>query len=452
MLTREMGENLSFPRTRLRQLRGVTSLPRSALADSLVAAEPLIARKLCRMPTSPTNAELDEFLTRAVAEVIVREEFAALLRSGERQLRVKMGFDPTRPNLHIGNAVGLRKLRQLARWGHEIVLIVGDWTTQIGDPTDKDETRPTMSHEQVLKNAETYLQQFHKIVPQEGSRIVFQSEWFGKFGLRDVIELGGRFTAQQMLAREEFRKRMEKKTPIPIKDLLYPLLQAYDSVAIEADVEMGGTDQLFNILAGRELQTQVGQRPQQVFIVPLLEGLDGEKMSKSKPKTGIWLTDPPSEVYGKVMSIDDAYMPHYFEWATDIPWSEVKRINAALARRELGPKEAKERLAWQITSELHSPAAADDAKAAFARQFQKGEMPEEMRDITLEADGQRELNIVDVLVRAAIQKSRTSARRVVEQGGVKVDGSKVNLEGTVATTGEHVVQVGKRNYTRVRFK
>ena len=232
------------------------------------------------MPVVPSKAELDEFLTRAVTEVIVREEFAALLRSGERQLRIKQGFDPTRPNLHIGHAVGLRKLRTLSKWGHEIVIIIGDWTTQIGDPTDKDETRPTMSHEQVLKNAETYLEQFHKFVPRENTRIVFQSEWFGKFGLRDVIELAGRFTTQQMLQREEFRKRMEKKTPIPIKDLLYPLLQAYDSVAIEADVEMGGTDQLFNILAGRELQTQVGQRAQQVFIVPLLEGNADKEVSR----------------------------------------------------------------------------------------------------------------------------------------------------------------------------
>src|SRR5438132_10537295 len=300
------------------------------------------------MPTKPSERELDEFLTRGMSEVIVREDLRKLLASGERRLRIKQGFDPTHPNLHIGHSVGLRKLRQLARWGHEIVLIVGDWTTQIGDPTDKDETRPTMSHEQVLKNAQTYVEQFHMVVPRENSRIVFQSEWFAKFGLRDVIDLAGKFTAQQMLQREEFRKRMEKKTPIPIKDLLYPLLQAYDSVAIEADVEMGGTDQPFNILAGRELQSQLGQPPQQVFTVPLLEGLDGEKMSKSKPKTGIWLTDAPNEVYGKVMSIEDALMPHYFEWATDLPWDEVKKINAALAQRQLPAKETKERLAWQI--------------------------------------------------------------------------------------------------------
>src|SRR4051812_14775073 len=403
------------------------------------------------MPVAPSKAELDEFLTRAVTEVIVREEFAALLRSGERQLRIKMGFDPTRPNLHIGNAVGLRKLRQLARWGHEIVLIVGDWTTQIGDPTDKDETRPTMSHDQVLKNAETYLDQFHKIVPRENSRIVFQSEWFSKFGLRDVIELGGRFTAQQMLQREEFRKRMEKKTPIPIKDLLYPLLQAYDSVAIESDVEMGGTDQLFNILAGRELQSQVGQPPQQVFIVPLLEGLDGEKMSKSKPKTGIWLTDEPNEIYGKVMSIDDALMPHYYEWATDLPWDEVKQIIAALGKKELGPKAAKEKLAWQITSELHSAAKADEAAAAFKRQFAEGGLPEDIQEITLEANGASEINIVELLIKA-LKKSRSESRRLVEQGGVSIQGSKQNIDSVAPTSGEYVVKYGKRNHALIRWQ
>ena len=403
------------------------------------------------MPIVPSKAELDEFLTRAVTEVIVREEFAELLRTGERQLRIKMGFDPTRPNLHIGNAVGLRKLRTLARWGHEIVLIVGDWTTQIGDPTDKDETRPTMSHEQVLKNAETYLAQFHKIVPKENSRIVFQSEWFAKFGLRDVIELGGRFTAQQMLQREEFRKRMEKKTPIPIKDLLYPLLQAYDSVAIKSDVEMGGTDQLFNILAGRELQVQLGQPAQQVFIVPLLEGLDGEKMSKSKPKTGIWLTDEPNEIYGKVMSIDDSLMPHYYEWATDMPWDEVKQIIAALAKKELGPKAAKEKLAWQITSELHSPAKADEAAAAFTRQFTEGQTPEDLEIVTIEANGAEELNIVEVLIKG-LKKSRSESRRLVEQGGVSVDGSRSNLDTTVSTAGEHDLKYGKRSHARIRWR
>jgi tyrosyl-tRNA synthetase len=289
------------------------------------------------------------------------------------------------------------------------------------------------------------------VVPRENSRIVFQSEWFGKFGLRDVIELAGRFTAQQMLQREEFRKRMEKKTPIPIKDLLYPLLQAYDSVAIEADVEMGGTDQLFNILAGRELQSQLGQPPQQVFTVPLLEGLDGEKMSKSKPKTGIWLTDEPNEIYGKVMSIDDTLMPHYYEWATDLEWDEVKKINAALASKELGPKAAKERLAWQITSELHSPAKAEQAAAAFKRQFTEGQIPDNVEEVTIEANGSKEMNVIVVLMKG-LKKSRSESRRLVEQGGVSVDGSKSNVETVVSTDSEHDLKYGKRSHARIRWR
>jgi tyrosyl-tRNA synthetase len=404
------------------------------------------------VPTRPSDAELDEFLTRGMAEVIVREDLAASLRAGDRQLRIKQGFDPTHPNLHLGHAVPLRKLRKLAQWGHEIVLIVGDWTTQIGDPTDKDESRPMVSHEKVLRNAETYLEQFHLIVPREGTRVVNQSEWFGKFGLRDVIELASRFTAQQMLAREEFRKRLEKKTPIPIKDLLYPLLQAYDSVAIESDVEVGGTDQLFNILAGRELQEQVGQRPQNLLINHLLEGLDGMQMSKSKPKTAIWLTDPPNEIYGKVMSIEDKLMPHYFEWATEMPRKEVNKILGAIGNKDLHPKEAKEKLAWQITSELHSPAAADDAKVAFGRQVTGGEQPEEMPTVEVEKDGQAEVNIVELLRDSKIATSRSDALRLVNQGGVSVDGSKADLETMVPTTTEPVIKVGKRKYWRIRWR
>ena len=404
------------------------------------------------MATRPSDAELDEFLTRGMAEVIVREDLAASLRAGDRQLRIKQGFDPTHPNLHLGHAVPLRKLRKLAEWGHEIVIIVGDWTTQIGDPTDKDESRPTMSHEKIMKNAETYLEQFHLIVPREGTRVVFQDEWFGKFGLKDVIDLASKFTAQQMLQREEFRKRLEKKTPIPIKDLLYPLLQAYDSVAIESDVEVGGTDQLFNILAGRELQEQLGQRPQNLLINHLLEGLDGEKMSKSKPKASIWLTDPPNEIYGKVMSIEDKLMPHYFEWATEMPRKEVNKILGAIGNRELHPKEAKEKLAWQITSELHSPAAADEAKVAFGKQFKEGGQPEEIPSVEVEKNGNKEFNIVDLLRDSKIAPSRSEALRLVKQGGVSVDGSKASLETMVPTTSEPVIKVGKRSYHRIRWR
>src|SRR3989440_854338 len=338
------------------------------------------------VPTRPSQRELDEFLTRGVSDVSVLGDLRSALASGERQLRIKQGFDPTQANLHLGHAIPLRKLRKLSQWGHEIVLIVGDWTTQIGDPTDQGLTRPLRSRDEVMENAQTYLDQSHLIVPRENTRIVLQDEWYGKFGLRDVIQLTSRFTAQQILAREEFRKRLDKKTAIPIKDLMYPLLQAYDSVAIEADVEFGGTDQLFNILTGRDLQEMVGQRPQSVFIVELLEGLDGEKMSKSKPAQSIWLVDPPHEVYGKVMAIEDKLMSHYFEWATELPMSEVQATLRAIASRELHPRDAKRKLARTITAELHSAAAAEEAERDFDRIHKEKAAPSTVRTVQLPLD------------------------------------------------------------------
>ena len=403
------------------------------------------------MPLRPSEHELDEFLTRGMAEVIVRDDLRRLLASAERTLRIKQGFDPTHPNLHIGHSVGLRKLRTLASWRHEIVLVVGDWTTQIGDPTDKDESRPLRTHDEVMRNAETYLQQFHLIVPKERSRVVLQSEWFSAFGLRDVIELASRFSAQQLLAREEFRKRMAANTAIPIKDLLYPLLQAYDSVAIEADVEAGGTDQQFNLLAGRQLQERIGQRPQNIYVTHLLEGLDGERMSKSKPDTAIWLTDTPNEMFGKVMSLKDDLMAHYFEWATELPMTEVRATVDGLARGEIHPRAAKETLARQIVTELHSPAAAAEAAAAFRQQFVKGEQPAEIPVVSVDRGGDASVNIVDLLVRGALVKSKGEARRLVEQRGVKIDEVVAEIATAVPTGAAAVVQYGKRRYARITW-
>lgn len=402
------------------------------------------------MPLRPSAAELEEFLTRGVSEVFVREDLERLLRSGERALRIKQGFDPTQPNLHLGHSVSLRKLRTLARWGHQIVIIVGDWTTQIGDPTDKDETRPMMSHEEVLANAKTYLEQFHRIVPRENTRIVHQSEWFGRFGLRDVMELASRFTAQQLLAREEFRKRQAAGTPIPIKDLLYPLLQAYDSVAMEADVEVGGTDQQFNVLGGRQLQERVGQRPQNVFITHLLEGLDGLKMSKSKPATGIWLTDTPEEMYGKVMSIRDDLMRHYFEWATDLPLAEVRELLGGLERGTLHPRDAKDRLARQIVTELHSAADAARAAEAFARRFREGAAPDDIPHRT-EAPPAAELPVERLLAHLKLASSLSEARRLVAGNGVRVNGERAQPAQTVTLRGETLLQVGPRRFLRVTW-
>ena len=386
-----------------------------------------------------------------MSDVSVLGDLRSALASGERQLRIKQGFDPTHANLHLGHAISLRKLRKLSQWGHEIVLIVGDWTTQIGDPTDLDQTRPLKSRDEVMENAQTYLDQFHLIVPRENTRIVLQDEWFGKFGLRDVIQLTARFTAQQILAREEFRKRMEKKTAVPIKDLLYPLLQAYDSVAIEADVEFGGTDQLFNILTGRELQEMVGQRAQSVFIVELLEGLDGLKMSKSKPAQSIWLVDPPAVVYGKVMSIEDTLMPHYFEWATEMPLEEVRATLGALAGKELHPREAKRMLARTITTELHSAAAADEAEREFDRVHKEGAAPDAVPTVDFNVNGQKEVGIVDLVV-FAFSKSKSQARQLVSQNGVRVDGTVASEDTKVPAKGEPLLQIGKRQAVRVRFR
>src|SRR3989475_6257426 len=395
------------------------------------------------VPTRPSQRELDEFLSRGVSDVSVLGDLRAALASGERQLRIKQGFDPTHANLHLGHAISLRKLRKLSQWGHEIVLIVGDWTTQIGDPTDKEASRPMKSRDEVMANAKPYLDQFHLIVPRENARVVLQDEWYGKFGLRDVIELSSRFTAQQMLAREEFRKRIEKKTPIPIKDLLYPLLQAYDSVAIKADVEFGGTDQLFNILAGRELQEMLGQPPQSVFIVPILEGLDGDQMHKSKPATAIWLVDPASEIYGKVMSIDDKLMPHYYEWATELPMEDVRSTLDALARKELHPREAKRKLARTITAELRSGAEAEEAEREFDRVHKEGSAPLAAPTVDVKVNGQKEVGIVE-LVASAFSKSKGDARRLVAQNGVRVDGAVANEDTKVPARGEPLLQIGKR--------
>jgi tyrosyl-tRNA synthetase len=308
-----------------------------------------------------------------------------------------------------------------------------------------------MSHVDVLANARTYLDQFHRIVPRENTRIVNQSEWYASFGLREMFELASRFSAQQLLAREEFKKRQAAGVPIPVKDLLYPLLQAYDSVAIEADVEVGGTDQQFNLLAGRQLQERLGLRPQNVFITHLLEGLDGERMSKTKASTAIWITDEPDEMFGKVMSLRDDLMPHYFEWATDLPLAEIRSLLAALERGELHPRDAKERLARQVVGELHSPEDADTAAAAFGRQFRQRERPV-VEPTVLERNGAAEFPIVELLERLELAKSRSEARRLVSQGAVRIDEQKATLDTRVRMDSETFLQVGPRTFRQITWQ
>ena len=307
------------------------------------------------------SAIAPELLTRGVAEIIVESELRAKLNAGKK-LRLKQGFDPSRADMHIGHAVGLRKLKKFQDLGHTIVLIVGDWTAQIGDPSGRDATRPRLTAEKVRENAQTYMEQFFRVIDRDKTEIRWQSEWFGKFTLENALDLAGRFTLAHMLSHDTFRKRYEAGAPLTILELMYPMLQGYDSVYIKADVEFGGTDQKFNNLAGRELQAQMGMTPQDVFLLPLIPGTDGRKMGKSFDNTvDIRLT--PEDMFGKVMSMSDDVMPLYFEVLTDIPLNDIADLKADLAAGRGNPMDAKKRLAGEIVAQFHSSAAAINARA-----------------------------------------------------------------------------------------
>lgn len=387
---------------------------------------------------------IDELLTRGVAEVIVESELRQRLAEGV-PLRLKQGFDPTKPDMHIGHAVGLRKLRQFQELGHQVVLIVGDWTAQIGDPSGRDETRQRLSAAEVRANAETYMEQFFRVVDRQRTEVRWQSEWFGSFTLEHALDLAGRFTLAQMLAHETFRRRYESGAGLTILELMYPMLQGYDSVAIRADVEFGGTDQKFNILAGRELMAQLGMRPQQVVLVPLIPGTDGRKMSKTFLNT-IDIRMPPAEMFGRVMSLSDAVIPLYFEVFTDAPPEELAEIRRALAEEAVNPRDLKARIAYEIVAQFHSPAAAQEAEAAFVRQFVQREAPTEMPEHPLLAP----TTIVDLMVAAGLASSRSEARRLIDGGGVRVNGERVEGYDLGLQPGANaVVQVGRRKFVRV---
>ncbi|MBA7644951.1 Tyrosine--tRNA ligase [subsurface metagenome] len=400
-------------------------------------------------------SEQQRLLRRGVAEIIVEEELARLLEAG-RPLRLKQGFDPSCPDIHLGHVVGLRKLRQFQELGHQVILIVGDWTAQIGDPSGESATRPMLSPEEVRTNAETYLKQFFKVVDRDKTKVVWQSEWFGKFDLSDVISLTSKFTVAQMLAREDFAKRHAAGRPIALTELLYPLLQAYDSVMIKADVEFGGTDQKFNCLVGRELQQMAGQPPQQVFLVPLLLGTDGsQKMSKSLGNY-IAIDEPPNEIYGKVMSIPDDLMMDYFELLTDVPDEELKQFRGELAAQSVNPMELKKRLAWEIVALFHTAAAAKEAEAEFERVVQKREVSVHISETVGIRDSVSVVQyreIANWLVSRQLVKSISEVKRLIAQGAVQIiheDGSRhVVSEGSVQIRPGDVVQYGKRRFVRI---
>ena len=391
----------------------------------------------------------EDLLNRGVEDIIVREDFLKKLDSG-KSLRLKMGFDPSAPDIHLGHVVGLRKLRQLQELGHKVILIVGDWTAQIGDPSGRSQTRKMLSSEEVNANAQTYLDQFFKIVDRDQTEIRLQSEWFGPFNLSNVIELTSKFTVAQILARDDFAKRFSDNHPIAITELLYPLLQAYDSVAIKSDVEFGGSDQRFNLLVGRELQQNQGMEPQQCFIMPLLPGTDGtQKMSKSL-NNYIGINETGREIYGKIMSIPDTLISQYFECLTDKPTDQVLEIQSALSNGSANPMELKKEVAHTIVQEFYSLDMAKEAESFFTKTVQNRETPDDIDHFILPDDAESEtLRLSNILVESGLTSSAGEARRLIDQNAIKLDGTTITKNLSIKELGRGVLKVGRRRYLRL---
>jgi tyrosyl-tRNA synthetase len=402
----------------------------------------------------PIDKELDHILKRGVAEIIIEDELRHLLRSG-KPLRLKEGFDPSHPDIHLGHVVGLRKLRQFQELGHKVILIVGDWTAQIGDPSGQSQTRPMLTADEVQVNAATYMKQFFKVVDRERTEVKWQSEWFGKFNLADVIHLTSKFTVAQIMAREDFSSRQAAGRPIALTELLYPLLQAYDSVMIEADVEFGGNDQKFNCLMGRELQRTVGQRPQHVFMTPILVGTDGQmKMSKSLGNY-IAIEDPPNGMFGKVMSVADHLIMDYFELITDVPDEELTEFRRQLASGSVNPMTLKKRLAWEIVCQFHERQAADESAHRFEREIQLKEQPDEIPEYVISLEKLPEVTTVSGLIyQLKLAGSRSEAKRLIAQGAIEVDGKRISsdVNWKELIFDGSVIQAGKRRWMKIVLK
>jgi len=399
---------------------------------------------------SPTQR--DFLMKRGVAEIIPETDFTNLLNSGNIA-RLKEGFDPSAPDIHLGHVVGLRKLRQLQELGHKVILIVGNWTARIGDPSGQSATRPMLTEAQIESNALTYMDQFFKVVDKNRTEVRWQAEWFSKFTLDTIIKLAARFTVAQILAREDFNKRYTSGTPVSLAEMLYPLLQAYDSYAIDSDVEFGGTDQKFNCLLGREMQQMLGQNPQQVFFTPILIGTDGKnKMSKSLGNY-IGVAEPPDQMYGKVMSLDDSMILSYFELVTDVSQKEVDEIRHELESADANPMLAKKRLAHEITEQFHGNESATQAEAHFTRVHQQHQVPTDMPEMQCEGEplgeGQFSIQLSHHLVQKGFVKSNSELKRLVEQNAVEIDGQKISEMSAVVKDGS-VLKVGRRTFVRIR--
>lgn len=392
-----------------------------------------------------------DIVRRGTEEILVESEFLQKLQKSHdtgTPLRIKLGLDPTAPDLHLGHTVVLTKMRQLQDMGHEVIFLIGDFTATIGDPSGRNATRPPLTREQIEENAQTYYDQASKVLDPSRTIISYNSKWCDALGTRGLIQLASKYTVARIMERDDFTKRFKGGVPISMHELLYPLMQGYDSVALESDMELGGTDQKFNLLVGRELQKEYGQEQQTVLTMPLLVGLDGvEKMSKSK-NNYIGITETPDSMFGKIMSISDTLMWNYYELISSKSIEEIAQLKRDV-EQGVNPRNIKVALAQEIITRFHNAEAAAKALADFESRFRDGQIPENIPEINLNGP---ELGIVAVLRESGLASSGSEASRNIVQGGVKVDGSKVEDKSLVLKSGTYVVQIGKRKFARITIK
>lgn len=389
--------------------------------------------------------QIEELLSRGVEDVVIRQELEEKLL-GDKKLRVKFGIDPTGSKIHIGHAVVYWKLRAFQDLGHKVIILIGDYTAMIGDASDKESERQTLSVDEVKENMKAYLDQIGKIVDLDKAEIRYNSEWLKKLSFLDLLGLAGEFKVAQMLERDNFRKRFESNQPIGLQEFLYPMMQGYDSVALEADVELGGSEQLFNMMAGRVLQKRSGQIPQAVMTFELLTGTNGKKMSKTQPNC-VFIEDEPAEMYGKIMSLPDELIVHYFKLATEVPLDVIEQIEFDMTQGA-NPRDSKAFLARSIVTRYHSQKSAEVAEQSWNEQFREGGTPEDIEEVALQPDKDQDFVAV---ISAIFEVSRSEVRRLIEQNGVKINGELATAD-TYTPVEDDIIQVGKRRYKRIKLK
>lgn len=400
-------------------------------------------------PDDRSVEEAIELISRGADEILPVEALKEKLKSG-RRLVIKAGFDPTAPDLHLGHTVLINKLKQFQDLGHEVVFLIGDFTGLIGDPTGKNQTRQPLTEAQLLENAETYASQVFKILDRSKTRVEYNSRWMNTLTPQDFVRLAAKLTVARMLERDDFSKRFKAEQPISIHEFLYPLMQGYDSVALQSDVELGGTDQRFNLLMGRELQRDVGQEPQVIVMMPILEGLDGEKKMSKSLGNYVGLNDEPGDMYGKLMGISDALMWRYYELLSFKSGDEIRSLHAEVESGSLTPNHVKAELARELITRFHDAEAAERAAKSAGNKFKAGDIPEEMPELTLEGDAQGSLPLYVLLREAGLVKSSSEAKNFINQGAVRLDGELIQDGSWRAPVGEsHVYQCGKKRFVRV---